>query len=315
MKKTIISCALAMFAIVGLVTACSQQEASPVSYAPADADLIAYINGKKLSANKVGQAIKAREDAKTEIAEAEKKCGFKVDDVLNSEIAVFINTKTIEGDKTPAMSIIGRFEESVDLPGKLFECAKKNGKNTKELTIDGKKAITDEKGEFALIELSKSTLQFSAKQGDKPFGALKPGAGTELTKSIDTGALISIAYKVSDEARKQLKETLPMIPEDVAFVTLNVRERQENIDAEIVVTFEKEESAKVLESFLITIRETYKSQIEDPAAKKQLEGVKVVCNGNKIVVSASATADEIVALINDQAKPAAPAKTAAPAAK
>ena len=82
MKKIIISCALAMLAIVAFVTGCPSREASLVTYAPAKTDLIGYINLGKISANKIGKAVLAREDIKAQIAEMEKETGLKAADIL-----------------------------------------------------------------------------------------------------------------------------------------------------------------------------------------------------------------------------------------
>ena len=112
MKKSIISCALAMLAIVAFVTGCGKE--SLVTYAPAKADLIGYINLRKISANKIGKTILARADVKAQIAEMEKATGLKVDELLNSKTAVFADTASFNG-KIPAMSVIGRINGNNDV--------------------------------------------------------------------------------------------------------------------------------------------------------------------------------------------------------
>ena len=301
MKKIITVCALAMLATVGLVTACAQKEAPLVSYAPADADLVGYINLQKIAANKIGKTILAREDAKAQIAEAEKKSDLKVDELLNSEVAVFANTASFSG-KLPAMSVIGRAKGAEDLGAKIFAAAKKDGKDVKDIQVDGKKAITDKDGEMAMIELGRNLLQIGSKQGEKGFVALKSGAETELAKSVDTNALISVAYKVGAETRKLIKENVPMIPEDVTFVTVNIRENKDSIDTELVVKFEKAESAAAAKGTLITLRDNLKDSEEAKQYKKNLEGLQIDAKGDALIITASEKVDEIIALINDAAK-------------
>ena len=244
MKKTAVVLALALFAGIGLFTGCSQQEETLTSYAPEKADMIAYVNVRKISANKVGQAILAREDAKEQIAEVEKKTGLKIADMLNSEVAVFLDSRTFGGEN-PAVSAIGRFARtSCDLPEKIFASVKKEDKDVKEITVEGKKAVTDKDGNVAMIELSKTMVQISSKSGDKGFVVLKPGALTDLAKAIDTNALVSIAYRVSDNVRDFAKWFLPKeIIGDVTFVTANLIENKDSIDAEFVLMFTKAESA------------------------------------------------------------------------
>lgn len=301
MKKIIIVCALAMLAIVGLVTACAQREPSLVTYAPADADLIGYVNLRKISANKIGKAILAREDAKAQIAEFEKKSGLKADELLNSEVAVFANTASFSG-KIPAMSVIGRAKSADDLAAKIFAAIKKDSKETKDIQVDGKKAITGGDGEMALIELGRNLLQISSKQGDKGFAALKSGAGTELGKTVDTNALVSIAYKVSDEVRKLIKENIPMIPEDVSFVAVNIRENNDSIDTVLEVKFAKPESAEAAKGTLITLRDNVKDSEEAKQYKKNLEGLKIDAKGDTLTITASEKVDEIIKLINEATK-------------
>lgn len=309
MKKSIISCAAAMLVIAGLVTGCGKKEVSPVAYAPADADLIAYVNVQKISANKIATTLRAREDAKEGIAEAEKKSGLKVDDLLKSEGAIFVNTKTIEGNPVPAISAVVRFAaDSGDMSKKLFDFAKKENKTVKETKVDGKAALADDNA--AIIALSKSTIQISAKQGEKAFACLAAKGETELTKAVDTTALISIAYKAGDEARKAVKEQFGgEVPNDITFVTANLRENKDNLDVELVFKFEKAESAKAAQEYLAKMRDVFKGTSDDPKIKKSLEDIRIEAKGKALTISSSEKIDEIIETIN-QLAPAPAAKPA-----
>lgn len=301
MKKIITICALAMLAIVAFVAGCPAREVSLVTYATADADLVGYINVQKLAANKIGKTLLAREDAKAQIAEFEKKTGLKADELLKSETAMFVNSASFKG-KLPAMSVISRFKSADDQGAKIFAAIKKEDKDTKDIKVDGKKAITDKDGEMALIELGKNLLQVSSKQGDKGFVALKSGAETELAKAVDTTALMSVAYKVGAETRKLIKENVPMIPEDVTFITINIRENKDSIDAELVVKFEKAESAAAAKGTLVTLRDNVKDSEEAKQYKKNLEGLKIDAKGDALIITASEKVDEIIKLVNDATK-------------
>lgn len=298
MKKHLI-CALAMLAIVVCVAGCGKK--SPVSYAPADADLIAYINFQKISANKIYTTLRAREDAKAAIAEAEKQSGLKVDDVMKSDAALFVNTKTFDGGNIPAMSGIVCFAKD-NMPAKIFDNIKKQDKTTKETKIEGKTALTAPDGSVAIIALNQNTMQVSAKQGDKPFVCLTAKGDTALTKAVDQNALISIAFKAGDETRKMAKEALgDAVPNDITFVTANLRENKDSLDLELVVKFEKADSAKAAQEFLVSQRDAAKGAIDDAELKKTLEGVKIEAKGQKLVLTASEKVDEILATINKMA--------------
>lgn len=287
MKKSVIGCALAMLAVVAFVTGC--EKPSLVTYAPAKTDLIGYVNLKKICANKIGQTILAREDVKAQIAKAEKETGLKIAKLLNSESAVFADTTSFKG-KIPVVSALNRFYASDDMVAKIFAVVKQNDKDSKDIKVDGKPALTDQDGEIAMIELEKNLLQVGPKSG-KTFVALKSGAGVALSNAVDTKALISVVYQVSDDVRQLIKKNLPMIPDDVSHITIDIRENKDRIDSEIMLKFNKPESATVAKGTLTTLRDSFKDSPQAKQYKGNLEGLKIDAMGDKLYITSSIFSD------------------------
>ena len=306
MKKTaaIVIAVVALVAIVGVAAAwIAGAFSAPITrYAPKDSDIAVYVNINKINQHRITKAVKKYDAVKAGLKDAQSKTDIPLDDLLASEVRIFANTDKFDPEK-PVMNAIISFEKA-GLPAKaLASAAKEEG--SEKCNIQGKAAVKDKKANVAIIELGKKLLQVSG--GAEPV-CLTKGPETALAKAIDTGALVSIAYQVNkkavDMANAQAKEAVgATIPEDIATVTLNLRDGGKDLLLEAALNFKSDKSAaeftKILEGKLAEAKAAFKEtkDVDDILGK-----IKIVNKGAKITISIAYPVDEIIKKIDEAMK-------------
>ena len=269
-------------------TAPEKAEVSPMSYAPEGTDAITYINFKKICSSKIGKALLADEKVKKELAKAEKESGLTEKELTSAEIYWFYNFG--KDEQIPQLAAIVCTKNGV--PQKALDSLKKD-----KFTVDGKPAAKDD--EILLVALSKNMLQISKidpRASEKDLHALKKGKKPALAKEIDTGALISTAFRPDADSKMQLKAaTQGMLPDDLELVTANVREKGKNLVIEVVGTFQKADSAKQVDGALAALLSQLKQG--DAETAEMLKDLKIEAKGKKLVISLKIETDKVVTLI------------------
>ena len=305
MKKNGLFAAIGALAavVIGIVIAGCSGDASesPLSYAPKSADAIIYVNNKKVYDHKIAKKLMENPDFKKGVEKFQKDSGgITVDEMMNSESCSFITI----GKEGPQFSVIARFAQS-GLPEKLLNAGKadrkKNGTDEATLAklfapVEGKPAARVEK--LTLIALNSYMLQVS-----QEAKCLVKGEKPALVNAVDTSAMLSCAAAVNDDIRAQIKQNAEgVIPDDITFVTANVREKGNDLVIEVVAEFTKVDSAKALSGLLITMRNKFKNDCGDKDLAKLLDDVKISDQDKKVIISLAVSSDEVIKQIDSKLK-------------
>ena len=297
MKKRLLVVLLAVLAVAGICAAGPADPAAMLSYAPAGTDVIAYINSGKINSNRLMKALLMQEGPAQALEEFRKITGLALDDLMDSESVLFAETGSFGKDAVPTVSGLQKFHGSGDVPRRIMDVLLKTGKY-KAIAVDGKPAVTENGGNVAFIALDGSVMQVSSVPPRKTLRRLTRGGRTALAEAVDTDALISIAFRPDAESRAKLKETSQgVFPDDVVFVAVHVRERGDNVDAELVIELEKDESVRTLDGLLLLMLNQAKQNCDDAKTAKLLERVKIDSRGRRVVVTLSVNTDEFLAAL------------------
>jgi len=307
-KTAVIVAAVSLLVAAGLVAAWALgafDAPPPLSYAPKDADVIAYADLEKIFAHKVGAALKAK-ITKEQLDELKEKSGFTLDDLLNSEVFVFADSRNFDGKNLMAPDAIVKFNRGDNMPEKLLIELKKNGGDKIVSSgIDGKMAIRNDRGN-TLIALNRTMMQISPGFSRGRPRCLTGGGETELAKAVDTSALFSIAFRASDETRRYFAGSPFAVLGDLLFAMANIRERGSDLELEIALTFSKPENAKAAQELLQGLIAAAANACQDADQKRLLESIRIAVGHRKLTASLRESADNVVKLIGDLKEPTAP---------
>lgn len=180
--------------------------------------------------------------------------------------------------------------------------------------IGGKEAFTAYTGYGigkVMILLDKDTFQFaSGKKSEIVATPLKKGS-SELAKAIDTGAIVSVAYKhkLSKELKAFLKTENGKMVKDVEAglktVTLSIKEVGDDLEFKLVGEYESTAAAKKSGESLTALRTFGKKKLEgkdDDMSREGLESldaVKIDTKGKQVVISLKVSEESAVKWIEN----------------
>jgi len=337
--KTLMAATVILGAGLFLCTGCGDkakaktaavEEVLPVitTYAPADANVIVYINLDKITQDKVYKKVNSTKKAQKELADADKelaKYNLKLEDFLQSEICFFLNAEKAANRETRVFCMTefkkAMANNAVEAITKAAEEDKAKGKDSKAVIdktdIAGHKAFceTDDEGAVCVIGLPPKRIQGSfvhdAKAGvDKTLLVSKE---TDFTKSVNPDALISVscnvaALKIPPEVYKQARKNgAEVLLKDLTFATLNVTNANDIEKLEIRLVYKTNEEAIASAALLNAYRSMGKALVAQIAAKdadentkKALEyfdKIKIEPQGSTVTVSIEEKADVIISQI------------------
>lgn len=339
--KIIIAAAVAVVAVAAIVACLFVFDffgSDLPKYAPDGTDLIVYVNGKKLVKTKVFKAYK-KTLVYEELVKASQKEGIDTDKALQGEACLFFNiSDAMEGKGEWGPTVIYRGSQA----GAVFKAMQKNAEKSvsdaekraaearKEAEKDGREPSEDETfvptlstdkisgkqayvfgakyRNAAAIMLDKKTLQFSqVSRKENLIAEPLKKKSTDLTKAIDTGAIVSIVWKADipedlfkgndNPAAKLAKSAV----DGLEIVTLNVKESGGSLKVTLVGRYKSSEKANAAKEAVIALRKLAqddlagKDKYEDAA--DMLKALEISQRGKKVTVTLKYSEDKLVAMI------------------
>lgn len=299
----------ALCAVVGLVSTVSAAP-SDVRYAPANADLIIRINGRAIHGNRIFAKFKESADYQAWAKKAQDeltKVGLVLDDMIKSDVYVFADVDTFNPNR-PAMHFLFRTSKPYSslLLGLLDKKAAEPGSKkttVKRIVVGGKEArvVADESVSMGVVAIAGDLLQISLNSPE--LTELVKGSATELTSIIDSDAMISIAYKISEASANAL---LAKCPEEFRpFITgltaasINLIDGGESIRIKGELAYADQQTAdgirQMLQGLLEVLRQS--SAQDNPELAEVLKKITISGRGNMVVISFDCPNEEIIKLM------------------
>ena len=330
--KNIIAAAVVLFAAV----------AAPVfaggdlpRYAPPGTSLILSPNLAKMTGTKVFKAFR-KTIVFEDLVRENQAAGVDIDKVLRDgdiclffDLNAFIAGKGVEdtviyrGSQAEALfkKRLKKAEKQIDeAKKKVAQSGKGSGAAVPRLSaeeVDGRPAfvISGERSYRIELMADGNTIQWSeavdrAKLITTP---LKKNADTELTREVDSSALLSIVWKanIPKELFKEDGSTPVMfffknLMIGLNFATLNVRDSGEFLEVRLTGRYDSEDAAKNARESLNSLREFFKSHLRerDPEGAAIFESIAISCEGKIVNAMLKYRQDELAASIEKMDKKA-----------
>lgn len=285
-----------------------------VRYAPAEADMIVYVNCRKIALHKVIGSLAENSEIKAALEKARQKSEIPARDLLNSELCVFANTGS-SGDsaRKGCLTVLCRFHKLTGgVPKEVlntnFHKRLLDG-DSESTTIGGKPARVARRGRgrAAVVALDHRLMQYSVVPDDRTdFRLLAKGKPTDLAELVDTDAMFSAVIRVGAGNHKEINEFVldhvgVELPEDLTLATVGLRESGDDLVLEAVLKFKRPESAKTVEEALKNELAEIAENNQDPTVKKLLKDIKISRDGGKLAVTLAESSDEIIRIVNSAA--------------
>ena len=300
-------------------------------YAPADTSLIISLNLRQITKTKVFE-IYRKTISFEGLVKSSREDGIDIESALkDGEMCVFLDLNSMIARKGESDVAIYRGSQAKAIfqrqlkqaEAKVAEAVKKTAKpdpknkaavpELAKKEIDGKPAFVlgGVRNYTASILLDENTVQWSG-AGDRAkliAAPLKKNAATELTKAVDTSALLSIVWKanIPKELFKEGKDSgsspeiyfLKNIATDLKLANLNVRESGEFLETRLTGTYGSEEAAKTARESLAALRDFCKSAISerDPEGAAALASIEISGEGKVVTATLKYRQDELAASI------------------